>query len=59
MPIVRLVAEVPLRESLKTVRFSSMGTILNLLEKVLKDYQNKLKKHYTVISENQIRLRFL
>jgi len=36
-----------------------MGTILNLLEKVLKDYQNKLKKHYTVISENQIRLRFL
>ncbi len=41
------------------LRIETKENILNLLEKVFADYQSKLEKHYTVISENQIRFRLL
>ncbi len=39
------------------LRIETKENILYLLEKVFTSYQYKLEKHYTVISENQIRFR--
>lgn len=41
------------------LKIETKENVLNLLEKVLIEYTDKLEKHYTVISENQIRFRLL